>query len=190
MTTSQQKSPSTASKGSAQALDFDRMANLVHYVCWKCENPLTLGAIKLNKVLWMTDVRAYLQDGKSLTGETYIKRQYGPVPKHILDVLGRLEKSGAIFIRDVEYDGHPKRDFLPLKAANPDAFSGREISLIDRSIEFVCHKNTAKSISDYTHDQIWKLAEIGEQIPLNAMFAVRAGEVTEDDIVWAKSAVA
>ena len=38
-----------------------------------------LGSIKLNKVLWFSDITAYLHLGEPITGETYLKRQFGPV---------------------------------------------------------------------------------------------------------------
>ena len=43
------------------------------------------------------------------------------------------------------------------------------------------------SISDKTHDIIWKLAEIGEEIPYEAMWASRLDAVTTDDVRWAKA---
>jgi hypothetical protein len=43
-------------------------------------------------------------------------------------------------------------------------------------------------ISHASHDDIWEMAEIGEEIPLTTVFAVR-GEVTEDDVAWADSEI-
>jgi hypothetical protein len=44
-------------------------------------------------------------------------------------------------------------------------------------------------ISDKTHDIIWQLAELGEEIPQPAMLASRLGEVTEDDVAWARETI-
>ena len=164
----------------------EKMKRLVHYICWKCENPSILGSTKLNKVLWFSDVLAYLNWGRSITGETYIKRQFGPVPKHILPILDELRDEQAIVIRDSAYYGNPKRDFIALSKPDLGEFSPDEISLIDSTIERVCRRHTAKSISEITHDDIWKMAALGEEIPVSAMFSCRVGEVTPEDLSWAQ----
>ena len=62
-------------------------------------DPRKLGAVKLNKVLWLADFRAYLHFGKPITGVRYIKRRVWPVPKPILPVLRELEEDGILSIR-------------------------------------------------------------------------------------------
>ena len=62
-----------------------------------------------------------------------------------------------------------------------------EISLADYIIETVCDDHTATSISELSHDSVWRLAEIGEEIPLYAVLAGKAGEVTEETMAWARS---
>src|SRR5713226_8962653 len=87
---------------------------LVHYICWRCADPTKLGAAKLNKVLWRADFKAYLELGEPVTGATYVKRQYGPVPFSILPSLRELEDEGKISIREVEYFERPKKEFFAL----------------------------------------------------------------------------
>jgi hypothetical protein len=59
--------------------------------------------------------------------------------------------------------------------------------MIDDILEIICTEHTAQSISDTTHDKIWELAEIGEEIPYYTIFASKLGEINEDDIKWAKN---
>lgn len=167
--------------------DHDKLKTLVHYVCWKVKNPADLGAIKLNKVLWVSDLRSFVERGQPITGERYVKRQLGPVPFSILGVVKELQQEHKLVVRQNESYGNPKTDYIALK--RPDigsVFTADEISLIDDAIHFVCHRHTAMGISERTHDVIWKLAEIGEDIPYEAMLASSLGEVTEDDVAWAK----
>lgn len=170
-----------------QPRQIEKLKALTHYICWKCKNPAMLGATKLNKTLWVADLRHYVRTGTSITGERYIKRQYGPVPATILDVVNDLVAEGAIVTRESAYGAFPKRDYIALKEPDISMFSPQEISLVDQAIEFVCRRHTAAEISRKTHDVIWELAEIGEEIPYMAMWATSLGEVTPEDVEWARS---
>jgi hypothetical protein len=170
-------------------LNSEKFKSLVHYICWRCADPTKLGAVKLNKVLWRADFRAYLELGEPVTGATYVKRQYGPVPSAILPTLRRLEEEGKLSIRDVEYFDNQKREFFALTRPDISSFSPDEISLIDEAIQYVTEKHTARSISEESHDRIWELARIGEEIPYSTVFS-KAAEITEDDIEWARMKIA
>ena len=162
----------------------EKFKNLVLYVCNKCE-PKELGSTKLNKVLWYSDMLSYVYLKEPVTGETYVKRQFGPVPKHILPILNELELSGQIVTREIEYHGYDKREYIALKKPDLSLFTGEDISLVDAMIEVICKEHTAKTISRASHDSIWELAEIGEEIPYYAVLASEIGEIDEDDIQWA-----
>jgi len=169
-------------------MDFnrDKFKQLVQYVCWRCDDPADLGSTKLNKVLWRSDTQSYLWNQKPITGASYVKRQFGPVPRVILPVLEELQAEGSLAIREVDYFGNAKREFFALRKPDLLAFTATEISLVDQAIEHVCKRHTARSISRETHDDIWELAAIGEEIPYETVLASRLGEVTEDDIEWAR----
>jgi hypothetical protein len=176
---------STAKK-KEKALVPKKLEALAHYICYKCQDPTVLGSTKLNKILWYSDVISLKLRGETITGETYVKRQYGPVPRHILDVIKRLEKRGDIVVRPSDYHGYAKRDFIAMRKPDFSMFSSEEISIVDDVLREVCYNHTATSISLSTHDDIWKLADIGEEIPLETAFASEFGEISEDDVKWAK----
>ena len=160
---------------------------LVHYVCWKCsDDPASLGAVKLNKILWFADVIAYAEGGASLTNARYVKQKFGPVPKAILPVLRELQRAGRLRIEEVEYYGHQKRQYVAQRKPSMSLFKKHEIEKVDEIIEAITQSHTANSISDFTHDDIWKLANMGEEIPLHAMLASKLGEVTEADVQCAR----
>ena len=124
--------------------------------------------------------------GKPITGETYVKRQHGPVPKHILLVIDELVTDGKIARGRVDNFVYLKNEYIALLPAEKNIFSGSEVAVIDDAFNHVCIENTAKSISEETHGVIWQLAEMGEEIPYHAVFASTVGEVDEDDMEWAK----
>ena len=162
-----------------------KFKELILYISHKAE-PKNLGAIKLNKILWYSDMLSYLLFEKPISGETYIKRQYGPVPKHILAVIDQLVASGDMCMRDTNYFGYAKKEHLPLRKPDLSAFSADEISIVDNIIDTICEGHTATSISEHSHDRIWELAEIGEEIPYNTIFASQLGEIDEFDIQWSQ----
>lgn len=166
-----------------------RLEPVMHYIVWKCQDPTMLGATKLNKILWYADVHSYLELGKSITGVSYIKRQHGPVPNQndFSFAKSNLERDKKIAVTQDLYHGHPQYQFVALKKPDISLFSPDEISIIDLTVEEICYKYTASSISERTHGVIWDAAEIGEEIPMHAVFAARFGEITEEDIQWARS---
>ena len=36
-------------------MDQEKFDALVHYICARCEDPTSLGATKLNKIMWYSD---------------------------------------------------------------------------------------------------------------------------------------
>jgi hypothetical protein len=176
----------TSGKQKEQLLNWDKFKAAIHYVCEKATDPSCLGSIKLNKVLWYSDSINYLIAGKSITGETYIKRQFGPVPPSASAAIGQLVHEGKIARGKVNHFGFMKREYISVTQADKNAFTAAEISLIDAAFEHVCINHTAMSISDETHDVIWKIARMGEPIPYYTAFAAATGEVDESDMQWAK----
>jgi hypothetical protein len=164
----------------------DKFKAMIHYICDRCGDPARLGAIKLNKVAWFSDVIAFLELGSDITGERYVKQKFGPVPKSILPTLRQLVTEGAMRIDEVEYFGHWKKQFVVLQPYNGSLLSDEERGVVDKVMEFVCDGHTATSISEATHDAIWKIADIGEQIPVSAILASKLQRPTSGDIAEAR----
>lgn len=167
-----------------------KFKNMVHYVCHKCSGSDFLGSIKLNKILWLSESFNYINTGKSISGEKYIKQKLGPVPRHILGVIGELIKEGSLEVNKVSFHGLQKTEYISHVYPDIHQFTPEEISRIDDFIDYVCDTHTAKSISNFSHNNIWEAAMLGEEIPHYAMFALRCEELTEADIEWAKKAIA
>ena len=168
---------------------FAKFKTLVHHVIHECaSNPDQLGAIRLNKVLWFADVTAYKMEGRSITGEKYVKRQFGPAPSRVLYALEELARDGAILIRDPEVEYAPRR-FYALTAPPAGRLSNREKLITSAVLDDVLGR-TASEISELSHDDVWHAAEIGEEIPMYATLASTPGEITEDVVEWANASLA
>jgi hypothetical protein len=163
----------------------EKLEALVHYIIYRCNDPRKLGATKLNKILWYSDITNFLYTGKSISDAKYVKLQHGPVPANLVKVREKLVEEGAIAIRQDIHFGYPQTQAFALTPPNLDYFTATEISRVDEIMTDICENHSAASISAVSHDMIWEAAEIGEEIPLYAVFAAQQADVTQEDIDWA-----
>lgn len=166
-----------------------RLMDTAHYVIARSA-PDKLGAIKLNKVLWYADVFFFRRHGRTITGaETYIKRQFGPVPRDIIPTLRALEEDQKVFSRKAETPAGTRHEYLWLKRPDLQAFDPEEIDVLHEVIDWICDNETALSISNKTHDALWEETEIGEEMSIRAA-AIEPAEISPDAMKWAKAAFA
>lgn len=166
--------------------DRDKFKRLVHYVIWKAGKRDWFGATKLNKVLWFSDTQAFALMGKPITGATYTRQQFGPVPKAIMPIRDELQREGAI---QVARQGKLNR-ITALTKPDMQPFTFDETAIVDWWIGHIATYETAASISDKSHDYTWQIAEMGEVIPMVATFATRIREPTDDEMRWGKEVAA
>ena len=168
-------------------MNREKFKQMVHYVCWKCTaDPDKLGAIKLNKILWLADFAHYYQTGHPISGARYVRRQFGPVPSAIVPVVRELVQERSLAYSQVDFLGHDKAEYRALRAPNMDGFDSEELEQLDSVIDLVCDGHTARSISEATHDHVWHAAADGEEIPYYTIFA-RPGKITDDELEWAQT---
>src|SRR5438132_10773844 len=117
-------------------MQFDRakFKTVILYTCAKCDAS-QLGAVKLHKVLYFSDMLHYAHVGAPITGATYRKRALGPTCDQLLSTLRDLDRGGALAVRDVDYFGFRKKEYVPLQAAEVERLSESERSLLDEVIE-------------------------------------------------------
>ncbi|MEQ1716521.1 MAG: Panacea domain-containing protein [Hyphomicrobium sp.] len=172
-------------------MEFDRykFETLVLYVIWRAGEIRDFGATKLNKVLWFSDARAYEALGQSVTGETYIREKFGPVPSHIDDVVDSLVRQGQIQRWSERYFDREVRRFSAHQPPDTTCFSASELGLIDWWIKHVAEEHTATSISEKSHDYGWKIASQGEQLPFKSFLAKRIRQPRDgEEVDWARNA--
>lgn len=164
-----------------QAIQFDR-AKLKAAILHTCRavNPDRLGAVKLHKVLYFLDMIHYAQNKRPVTGATYKKRPYGPTCVPLLPTLREMQREGIIEIRDVDFHGLQKKEYIPLAAEQRGVLNDAELDLLDEVIEFVCDKNSARTISEFSHQLPWEMAEFGEVIPYESALLLFPSEPTPE----------
>jgi len=167
-----------------------KFKSMVHYIVAACDDPQRLGAVRLNKICWFTDTITYRITGASMTGETYVKRKRGPVPKSILGTVRELENEQKIHVRDHQIlPSRTMRMFVALEDCPGEAFKPEEKTILDFVISHVCDHHSANSISELSHDAIWDAANDGEEIPMCATLVSTPAELTPEVLAWARGVV-
>jgi hypothetical protein len=167
-------------------LNREKFKSLVHYVCSRrCDAPETLGAVKLNKILWLAELSSFYDLGHPITNVRYIKRKFGPVPAPIVPVVRELEAEGVLTVSDSTHFGKQKKEYIVHVPATGDFLSAEELKIVNETIDHVCDEHTARSVSDASHDHIWMAAEDGEEIPHFTVFA-KPGKITDAEREWAR----
>lgn len=168
-------------------MQFDRskFKAVVLYTCQKCDSS-KLGAVKLNKVLYFLDMVRYAWTGSPVTGATYKKRKHGPTTDQLLPVLRELVSDRRLQIKDVPFFGFTKKEYVALVDADLERLSQDERLLLDEVIDFVCAGNTAKTISEFSHQTPWEMVEFGEDIPYHTAFLLFQSEASLEALEWAE----
>ncbi len=137
---------------------------LVYFFIQECENPDMLGAIRLNKALWYTDVFSCMAFGKKMTEADYVKRQFGPVPKEILRVLRELRTQEAITITEPENPFEVRRFAIKPGGEELESTLDDDEKTLARLVLDAVLGYGASEISELTHDDIWRNTPEGEKM--------------------------
>lgn len=168
-----------------EGIQFDRQKFLavVHYVCRR-QKPSDMGRIKLHLVLYLADMMHFLQDGHPLAGAEYERQIFGPKAKQLGWAVKELQNQGRLQVKERDFFGVPKLDFIALGDGSPGALSEDEMGLLDAVSDFVCVHN-AKELSELSLRETWDCVENGQVIPYFMAMSLVPCEVTEADIEWA-----
>lgn len=121
------------------------------------------GTVKLNKLLYRSDFEAYRLLGRSITGETYEKQEFGPVARDLPTVLDDLAREGRIRWERIPRGQRTRK--VPTPTDDPDAAA--DMSKFDRDERRVIDKTLhelfsygGKASSDWSHERSvgWRLA--------------------------------
>ena len=77
--------------------------------------------------------------------------------------------------------------FIALTKPNITIFSSDDIAIVDGVATAISDEHSAVSISAATHDEVWKCAEIGEEIPIWAVLGSVLEEPTLEDLSWVEA---
>lgn len=164
----------------------ERLRELILYIAEKSRNDQKFGATKLNKILYYSDFLSFREYGESITGAQYMRLNHGPVPTHLKPVRIDMLNRGDIVVEQRPYYTRNLDVLTPLRKANIDLFTTREIVLVDAIIEELRDLD-ATEVSSLSHSRAWEIANERDAIPYEAIF-LSDESLTDDDIEWAYNA--
>lgn len=161
-------------------IDKEKFSQVVLYILNKI-NGSQLGSVKLNKILWFADVKMVELGKEQITGDTYIRKDYGPVSKHLNYILRTLASERSIKIERENPDSMWL--YTPLKDADINAIKEDEKSIIDKYIEdFRCM--VPSDISNMTHTPYWQNLNNNDKMFVEIAAIERMKNNNIDNINW------
>ena len=170
------------------AYNAGKLAQLMLYIASVSERDPRFGATKLAKLLYFADFEAYRELGKPITGAIYVRRPNGPMPHEFRPVREKLVSDRLAALRTEPLgDDIARERLIALQPADISAFSGEEISIVDKVIRTLW-ESTAAEVSDLSHQAPgWQFAKPSEEIPYEAACLPKQPTVfDEDEIAWAE----
>src|SRR5579884_3151713 len=109
--------------------DEEKLGELILYISQKSAVDPKFGAIKLNKILYLSDFLAFGHWGKPITGVPYQHLPKGPAPKRLLPVRDELKSKGDLAIQELPLkSGNMQKRTVNLRDPNLSLFTGEEIA--------------------------------------------------------------
>jgi len=149
---------------SVPTLQISKFKNVLLYILERCAGKPNVGETVLYKLLYFSDFNYYELYEEHLTGATYRKLPFGPVPQKLDTIIGQMIKKGQLQRVKTVYHGFPQTRYLPLEKADLTELRASEKEIIDRVIEQMSDWSAA-AISNYSHkDMPWLASKEGEEI--------------------------
>jgi hypothetical protein len=148
-----------------QQPDKEKLRQLALYVAHRSENDPRFGRVKFNKILFYCDFMHYLKTGRSITGYSYIKMEFGPCPEDF-DILEKeMDKADELKLQTRERYGLIQKRPIALIEYDLKKFTGEEIATVEEVLQGLDGYN-GKQVSELSHMFVgWELAKEFEHIP-------------------------
>lgn len=160
----------TQERVSTPNLHVDKFKNILLYILSQCAGKPNVGETVLYKLLYFSDFNYYELYEEHLTGATYRKLPYGPVPQKIDSVISQMIDERQLKRVKTDFHGYPQTRYLPLVKADLTQLKASEKEMVDRVIEQMSDWS-ATAISNYSHkDMPWVATKEGEVVNYELVF--------------------
>ncbi|MFA4874407.1 MAG: type II toxin-antitoxin system antitoxin SocA domain-containing protein [bacterium] len=143
--------------------DANKLRNVLLYLLEKCGGKPNVGETVIYKLLYFIDFDAFELLGAPVTGISYRRLQFGPVPGRadFERVVKSMMQKDELKIFTHEYFGKPQKRYVALAEPNTEGFSVKEVEIVDKVIARLSDMNAAE-IENYVHlDAPWMLTAEG-----------------------------
>ena len=159
---------------STPVLDLSKFKNILLYILERCAGKPNVGEPVLYKLLYFCDFNYYELYEEHLTGATYRKLPYGPLPQCFEMAINQMLEGKQIQRIKTKYYNKIQIRYIPLIKADLAGLKAIEKEVIDNVISQMGDWTTT-TISDYSHaDKPWKATEPNNNIEYELAFYRRA----------------
>lgn len=141
------------------SFDKGKFEQVLHYLINEIGSRANVGKTVLNKVLFYCDSSYYEKTGEFMTGEHYIRLEFGPVSKHFDEVKADLIKKGIIVEKEVKGEKEIRgkaviyHKYNSIKEPDLSKLNAGELALINKMINELGEMDR-NQITDYSHGDI------------------------------------
>jgi transcriptional regulator with XRE-family HTH domain len=151
-------------------LQLNKFKHVLLYILERCAGKPNVGETVLNKLLYFSDFNYYELYEEHLTGATYKKLPYGPVPQQLTSIIDQMIEQANLKRVKAEYHGYTQTRYLPLVKADLTQLKASEKEVLDHVIDQFSDWS-ATSISNYSHkDMPWLASKEGEVMDYELVF--------------------
>lgn len=164
--------------------NYRKLEQAILFFCHNINNK-TLGKTKLFKLLYFADSRFYLEYGKTITGDKYVKYKEGPIPSHANQILKKMQKN--LMEIDIKKWGDKfKFVFRPKQQPNLSVFSKEEVEILQKVAQKFKYTKR-EEIVELSHQELpWIAAAYNKYINLDLLQYQELPEMEkepEDDLL-------
>lgn len=155
---------------SSPSLRVDKFRNVLLYILERCAGKPNVGETVLYKLLYFADFNYYELYKDHLTGASYRKLPYGPVPQKLDTIISQMIRGKILQRVKTEFHGYPQTRYIPLQKPDLTQLKASEMEVIDRVIDQMSDWS-ASALSSYSHkDAPWLATREGENIDYQLAF--------------------
>lgn len=153
--------------------EMNKLMKVLVYVCRAfMDVPHKLGAVKLNKILWFSDVKAIKELKRTITEEDeYVAQPNGPVLNGIPIIMGLLKDKGLISSSQIELGDYSQWVYTVINDDRTremaESISKEESKILDIEIKYA-KTHTSREVIKRAHDYSWwDKIEDSETVPVH-----------------------
>lgn len=155
---------------SVAELNLEKFKTVLLYILEQCAGRPNVGDTVLRKLVYFSDFDHFELYETHLTGASYKRMPYGPVPIGIEQVLEDMISQGSLQRIKTTYYDHPQQRYIPLTKPDMTKMSAAERSVIDNVIGRFADWS-AKALSEHSHNDIpWKATGDNQVIDYELVF--------------------
>jgi transcriptional regulator with XRE-family HTH domain len=159
----------------------EKFKQVLLYLLERCGGKPNVGETVIYKLLYFADFNFYELFEEQLTGATYRKLQYGPVPREFGEIVSEMVKNNELATVEDSYYGYQQTRYIPLKKADLNLLSAAAKTVLDSVVERFSDKS-ATWLSNYSHDDVpWKATAEKEVIDYELVFYRTPAYSVRDD---------